>query len=381
MGRSRTRAAAVVCALLLLLLNGCSGRGPASAPVGSTGSAPAPPGGTEVAPLQALIDGARQEGQLSLVWGEGTLGGSEGVARLVEGFNRTYGLTLDVRFTPGPSMPNMAAKIAEEYQAARTATTDVVVGYAIQMATMLQADALEPVEWTRWAPNIQDPQLTAAGGRAVTFQSSVQGLTYNSSKLVGDAVPRTMEDVLKPQYRGLVASTPYASGFNHLASPDLWGRERTLGYATRLADQLAGLIRCNETVRIVSGEFDILAMDCSQGNALAAKAKGAPIDFLVPSDAPIMVPLYLAVPRKSAHPHAAKLWIDYILSREAQDLLYQYDQQDSHLVVGSKTAQDLEATRAAGVKLQLVDVDFYQRQNEKELAQSLAEIERILARR
>ena len=57
-----------------------------------------------------------QEGTLSLVWGQGSMGGSEGVSRLADGFNRAYGLSLDVRFTPGPSMPNMAARVADEDQ-------------------------------------------------------------------------------------------------------------------------------------------------------------------------------------------------------------------------------------------------------------------------
>jgi iron(III) transport system substrate-binding protein len=246
---------------------------------------------------------------------------------------------------------------------------------------LIEAGALEPVEWTRWAPNIRDPRLVAGGGMAVAFQSSVQGLTYNSGRLTGDAVPQTMQDVLKPQYKGTVASTPYASGLNHLPSPDLWGKERTLDYVTRLADQIAGLIRCNETPRIVSGEFDMLAMDCSQSNALRAKAQGAPVGFIIPSDAPLMVPLYLAVPRKSAHPNAAKLWINYILSREAQDLLYEFDAQDLHLVEGSRTAKDLDALQATGIEFHQVDVEFYQRNDEKMMAETLAQIERILARR
>ena len=37
--------------------------------------------------------------------------------RLAERFNRLYGLNVDVRFTPGPSFPEMAAKVAQEVQA------------------------------------------------------------------------------------------------------------------------------------------------------------------------------------------------------------------------------------------------------------------------
>ena len=58
--------------------------------------------------LKAIIDGARQEGQLSIVVGEGTIGGSD--SGFAAGFNKYYGLNLDVRFTPGPPMPNMVGR-------------------------------------------------------------------------------------------------------------------------------------------------------------------------------------------------------------------------------------------------------------------------------
>src|SRR5829696_6591786 len=65
---------------------------------------PAPPPASAAAmsaELQAIVEGARQEGQLTLIWGEGTLGGSEGVQRIADGLNRRYGLNLSVQFTPG----------------------------------------------------------------------------------------------------------------------------------------------------------------------------------------------------------------------------------------------------------------------------------------
>ena len=50
------------------------------------------------------------------------------------------------------------------------------------------------------------------------------------------------------------------------------GEQRAMEYVTRLSDQLAGLIRCNELERIASGEFDALVFNCSQSNTLSMKA-------------------------------------------------------------------------------------------------------------
>jgi iron(III) transport system substrate-binding protein len=117
---------------------------------------------------------------------------------------------------------------------------------------------------------------------------------------------------------------------------------------------------------VASGEFDVLAIDCTQSNPLAAIAKGAPIGFVIPSDAPMLLLSYASVPKHAAHPNAAKLWINYLLGREAQDILYEHEPMDSHLVAGSKTAQDIEKFRQAGVQFPIVNVEFVQRQDETE---------------
>ncbi len=247
----RLRAAHLV---LLALLAACAPAAPAARPTGSSAppaaaSAPtAAPAATQFSPaLQAIVDGARQEGQLTLIWGEGTMGGTEGARRIAEGLNRTYGLNLNVQFTPGPSMANMMTKLTEETQAGRRASTDVMVGYGVHMAALVQAQGLLPVDWQSWAVNIRNPELIAANGAAVTFQTSYSGITYNTQRLTGDNVPRSMQDLLKPQYKGRLASTPYGATFDYLATDEVWGEQRTDDYLRRLSDQLAGLIRCNET--------------------------------------------------------------------------------------------------------------------------------------
>src|SRR5262245_20605473 len=131
--------------LMLTMLVGCA-PGAARPQAPSQGAAPVPAASSD-ARLAPLIDGARREGALSFIWGDGTRGGSEGLRRLTEGFNRHYGLNLDVKFTPGPSMPTMAARIAEEFTAGRQSATDLQVGYANHIMAAMHAGAIEPVDW------------------------------------------------------------------------------------------------------------------------------------------------------------------------------------------------------------------------------------------
>jgi ABC-type Fe3+ transport system substrate-binding protein len=362
-------------AVWLLVGSACAPQAPAaSTQSGARAQTAAPQADT----LQGLIDAARQEGQLNLVWAPGLLGDSENIRRLAEGFNKHYGLNLSVQYTPGPPMTELTPKLIQEYQVNRRASTDVFVGYDSTTIQLIQADALTSSDWTSWAPNIRNPQLIAPKGMAVTFQTAIPGITYNTSRLTGDAVPRSLAALLKPEYKGRIASTPYGSSFDRLATPEMWGEERAMEYVTKLSDQLAGLMRCNELERIASGEFDALVFNCSQSNTLSMKAKGMPVDFVIPSDAALVVYIYLAVPKTAPNPSSAKLWINYILSREAQDLLFDSEFTDSHLVEGSKTARDVEQLERTGVKFTVSNVEFMQTHDVTEMGRIVGDVQAIL---
>ncbi|HEY7067381.1 MAG TPA: ABC transporter substrate-binding protein [Chloroflexota bacterium] len=350
-----------------------SGQPSAAPPSSSAPSAPAAPAREPA--LQALVDAARQEGALNLVLS--LEASNETVPRWTEGFKRLYGMNLDVRYTPGPPMAEQAARIAQEAQAGRTASSDVFIGAESHVNTLANAGALEAVDWASWAPNVRDPGLVAPGGVALQLATRIPGITYNTTRLSGDAVPATLQDLLKPQYKGRIASTPYAAGFPPLGSPEVWGEARLVDYVTKLADQIGGLIRCNEIDRLVSGEFDAFALDCGV-EFRRAQARGSPIGHVIPSDAATLVYWYVAVPRHAAHPAAAKLWVDYLMSREGQDILFEGEHTDHHRVPGSHVAPEVEALQARGVKFTEVDVAFVQRTDRELLNRLGAETQRII---
>ncbi|HEX6513163.1 MAG TPA: ABC transporter substrate-binding protein, partial [Chloroflexota bacterium] len=283
---------------LLILLAACGGSGagilPASGQDGrSTG-------------LQAIVDGARKEGQLQLIWGEGAVGGAEGARQLADGLNKRFGLNLNVQYTPGPAMPDVAAKTLQEFQTKRPATTDVLIGSEAHFPPLMKADALEKVDWASWAPDVKDPRLLGTpDGTTVKIASRTPGITYNASRLTGDAVPKSMQDLLVPRFKGKLASTTYGAMFDRLATDDLWGQQRALDYVAKLSAQAGGLIRCGEAERIANGEFDVFALDCGASDALRAKQKGAPLAQVIPTDAAALVYWYMGVPKNAAHPNAA----------------------------------------------------------------------------
>jgi ABC-type Fe3+ transport system substrate-binding protein len=349
-----------------------SSPGPSRAAAQASGSAPA------AGNLQSMVAAARQEGQLTLSWTAETLGPQEDFHKYADAFNAMYGLQLKVSFTPGPSMPQMAAKTVEEAQTNRPATSDVALGEALHVITMDNAGALAAPNWNAWAPAIRNPALLSPDGKAVAFELVFPGITYNTSKLNGDAVPKTLQDLLKPEYKGRIASTIYASSFDRLSTPTMWGKQATLDYVHKFSQQLGGLIRCPDAQgKLLDGEFDLFALDCNQGNALRAQAKGEPLGFVIPSDAAILSDVYVTVPKNASHPNAAKLYVDFLLSRQAQDMFFPVDYVDSYLLPGSKTAELVNTYKAQGVKFTVSDVRFFQENDLAQMRQNLNQIVEI----
>jgi iron(III) transport system substrate-binding protein len=293
-------------------------------------------------------------------------------------FNSRYGLNVNVQFTPGPAMPEVANRIVQEYQAGRRASVDVYLGPESSIRALVQGDALEPVDWQAWAPDIQDPRLIAPGNVAVEFISSPIGITYSSARLSGGAIPISLQDLLKPEYKGRIASTPYAALFPELASPEMWGEARVRDYVTKLADQVSGLIRCGENERILNGEFDLYALDCGSYMADLMRNKGLPLAQAVPSDAAMLFHWWIGVPRNAAHPNTAKLFIDFLMSREGQDLTWELQATDHHLIPGSHTAGPIQKLEAQGVKFTELNLQFIERADPKEQDRLREEFQAIL---
>ncbi len=365
-------------AVLILVLAGCGGAAAPSPP----SSAPATPGTQSSSPasLQSIVEGARKEGKLVLVWGGGAVGAADGAKLLAEGLNKRYSLNLDVQFTLGPSMPDMGSKILQEFQTKRPASSDVMLGSEAHFPPLMQAHALEPVNWASWSESIKDPRLLGQpDGTSVKIATRTPGITYNTNNLSGDAVPKSMQDLLKPQYKGKIASTPYAAMFDRIGSDDWWGVAKTTDYVTQLSKQVSGLIRCGETERIASGEFNLFAMDCGPDDALRGRSKGSPLAQVIPTDAAALVYWYMGVPANAAHPNAAKLFIIYLMTREGQDVMWKTSWDDQHLVPGSHSGLPIEQLKSQGVTFKEIDIDYVLHSDEAKIAKVRQQMQDILA--
>jgi ABC-type Fe3+ transport system substrate-binding protein len=192
----------------------------------------------------------------------------------------------------------------------------------------------------------------------VEFGSIVAGVTYNTSLVRSTDAPKTLQDVLNPRWRGQIASTQNAAIFDRLVARPEWGADRVKDYVARLSPLVGGLIRCGEVPRVISGEFSLLVLDCGSLFVRLAQAEGAPLAHVIPEDASTMAFLHFGVPRNSARPNLAKLFVNAVMSEEGQRLVYELYSTDHPDLPGSQSAVELVDLKAKGIVPLRVDVRF-----------------------
>jgi ABC-type Fe3+ transport system substrate-binding protein len=271
-----------------------------------------------------------------------------------------------VAFTPGPSMPEMGVRATQELAAGRPASSDVYLGREANVKALLENQVLLPIEWASLSPNVK-PEMMAPEKIAVELAVTLAGLTYNTNLVPPAKVPQTSADLLLPEWKGKIAGTPYATFFDILGSPQLWGPDRTINFTRQFSANVGGLLRCGESERIISGEFAILAFDCGGMDAETWSRKGAPIRHSILSDAAALLYYYVGVPKNAAHPNAATLFILESLTREGQDILWETWGLDHFKIAGSHSKAAVDEAEARGAKFVEGNVQFMMSFPEQEM--------------
>jgi ABC-type Fe3+ transport system substrate-binding protein len=307
--------------------------------------------------VHRLLAAAKQKGEreLDLSWSGTTLGGSDGAKKFEALFNRMYGTSIKVNFTPGVSMPEIAAKVAQELAAGQRAITDLIIGADDHYGALLRQKVLEEYDYAKLSPRMKG--IVTYGNIGVEIADIIPCITYNSDHVPRVELPTKLGDVLNPKWKGKVASTQYAAFFPRIAYRPEWGVEKMKGFLAKLSAHVGGLLRVGEESRIVTGEFIMLALGDSRA-ARQAKAKGAPLGCVVPEDAATANFLHLGVPRNAAHPILAKLFMNMMVSEEGQRIVFDVYYTDHHMLPGSQSAAELKALRAKGVDLLRTGVQF-----------------------
>jgi iron(III) transport system substrate-binding protein len=171
-----------------------------------------------------------------------------------------------------------------------------------------------------------EQKLLPPGSRDVegywqAFEVTPLVLAFNTRQVPGSAAPRNYEDLLNAKWKGKMSlgSEEY-TWFNILL--ESMGGKKGSEYMQALAKQDLQMPGSSSVMRVqlmLAGESEI-AIAARGRRVTEYKQQGAPIDFriLEPYGAE---PNFVALLQRAPHPHAALLFIDWILSEEGQTRL------------------------------------------------------------
>jgi len=148
-------------------------------------------------------------------------------------------------------------------------------------------------------------------------------ISFNTRMVPEGKIPRDWWDLLDPGWKsGKIGldrdAVPWYASFLHL-----WGREKGIGFMKKLSAQRPHFERgyTLRTQLMAAGEFPIALAHAHKVEEF--KAKGAPIDWVTTSNPIPAHPNIVAISSNAPHPNAARLFVDYVLSRKGQLVVQQ----------------------------------------------------------
>jgi ABC-type Fe3+ transport system substrate-binding protein len=297
--------------------------------------------------LDSLIAGAKKEPEFTFIAGAQTFGGQKTLSLLESAFNKKFGLNSKIRFSAGPEMNAMAARVITELKSGAKASSDLYHGSQSHLSLLHKEKALERVNYSGIFPWITK-EMEIFPGEGLLIFTSLRGIIYNSKIIPKDRAPKTYEDLvdpkLSPAWAGKMAIPPYVSWLVELSM--IWSEDKVKNFTRKLVALSGGRLRYSEEERVVSGEFPIAAnMGGATEQMWQWQAKGAPLVAVMGSTPVLPSYFQLAVPKNTAHPNLSKLFVGFMASKDAQAILEKNDFRTSHLVEGTIMAKYLKQNK------------------------------------
>jgi putative spermidine/putrescine transport system substrate-binding protein len=239
------------------------------------------------------------------------------------GVTEAYLSATGVRVPPDMKGSSAAMAALEAEQAnprADTAYYSGAIGYQAAQKGLHQP--YRPAGWERIPAELKDPE-----GLWWTVHVAHIALLVNTEALGGKPVPRTFQDLLDPQYAGMVVyDDPRIHG---TAYTFVYGINQVLGggsdlnagfeYLKKLDANILRYAKENSYNELVRGEIPIWIN--ADGNGLKARhADGAPIEVVIPEEGTITMPLIMGMVRGAPHPVETRKYLDWLLGDDAQRL-------------------------------------------------------------
>ncbi|MDR7865804.1 MAG: ABC transporter substrate-binding protein [Sporomusaceae bacterium] len=210
------------------------------------------------------------------------------------------------------------AKVAGEIEAKKIQADLLMVADPSYYLTLKNQNLLLKYD----SPNRKDVQINKdAEGYWTGVRISNMIIAYNTAKVNAADVPKTWKDLLDPKWKGKIAMpSPLLSGTAYVAAGEL-SEKYGWKYFEDLKANGMKVEEGNSAIqnKLVRGEY--LAVMILEENILKIGAKGEPVKVVYPEDGTIVIPSPIAIFNTSKNQEAAKVVLDWFLSKEGQEVI------------------------------------------------------------
>ena len=262
-----------------------------------------------------------------------------------QGFEKKTGIKVDYWRAAGATVLERASS----EKRANKVGYDLVLNNAGPMEILLAEGALAKYDSPmakNFAAEFQHPQL------GPSYRTSIVGIVYNKSIISPEKAPKSLEDLLKPEFRGKLAFPDPSRGAVAIMWPmslyKLMGKDRADKYLRDLGATkpviVEGVLPAAE--RVTTGETPIAITYLKY--VIVFGQKGAPLDY-VRQDKMLSHGHAIAMSSRAARPNAAKAFLDYFYSDESLRVMAKFGE--------FVTRKGIHPPLADADKIQVVEMD------------------------
>ncbi len=258
-----------------------------------------------------LAEGAKKEGEVmvytSLV--------PKDLTALAAAFEKKYGVKLK---TWRANSEKVLQRAVTEARAGRH-DADIVETNGPQLESLYREKGLQPL----YSPHLKDlmPQACLKHGYWVGTRINMFVQSYNTNLVKKEELPKSYADLTNPRWKGRLGIEAEDEDWFAMIIKEL-GEEAGLRTFRDIVRVNGLSVRKGHTLLaglVASGEIPLALTTYSHG-AEKMKQKGAPVEWFAIAPA-IGRANGIGVTTKPPHPHAAALFVDFLLSPEGQQIL------------------------------------------------------------
>jgi len=265
--------------------------------------------------LQKIVEGAKKEGEVTVY----TSAPVDDMKVLADAFEKKYGVKAKV-------WRSSSEKVLQRGLAEAKATrfdVDVFETNGPEMEALVREKILTPVA----SPVIDEliPEARFLHRSWFGARLNVFAIAFNTKEVKKADLPKTWEGFLDPRWKGKLGIEAEDGDWFSGVSAAL-GEKKAEQLFRDIVKRNGVSVRKGHTLLtnlVASGEVPV-ALTAYNYKAEQMRRKGAPIDWYVIPPA-IARANGVGVAAKAPHPHAALLWLEYELSVEGQNVLYERD--------------------------------------------------------